>query len=246
MSLPVHETRRLAALGGDTEALISRRLAGEPLQYIEGSAAFGPIELLVDDRVLVPRPETEQLWDEAVRAVDGRVGPGSVLVDLCTGAGGIALALKHRFPTARVIGTDVDPDALVLARANGQRLDLDVEWREGDLFGALPLELRGRIDLITTNPPYVSEYEWEALPEDVKREPRQALVAGPRGTEVVDRIANEAYWWLGVGGWVFCEIGETQGQNARSEFGRWMDTDLRTDLAGRDRILIARKGASCC
>ena len=227
------------------ERLLARRAAGEPLQYLEGTAAFGPIEVAVDRRVLIPRPETEQVWEEAVRSL-GAAGPGTVIVDLGTGSGVLALALKHRFPDARVLGVDVSKDALDVARANGIRTGIDVEWLHGDLFDPLPKRLMGRVDLIVSNPPYVTEDEWEQLPIDVRdHEPRSALVAGPRGIELLERIATDSYWWVGVGGWVLCEIGETQGEMVDELFGAF-DREVREDLAGKDRILVARKGASCC
>ncbi len=261
--LPAHELNRLTALvtgrpppaAGTTldpdqqtrlDRLVARRLAGEPLQYLEGTAAFGPIELAVDRRALIPRPETELLFEQAVAAL-GEAGPGTVIVDLCTGSGALALALKHRFPSARVYGTDLSASALELARENSARLGLEVTFLRGDLFEALPDELAERIDLLVANPPYVAAHEVADLPDDVRlHEPHQALVAGERGTEVLAGIAEEAPWWLAVGGWLFCEIGEKQGEVARRLFGAWLDTDLRPDLTGRDRILVARKGARCC
>ena len=228
------------------EALSSRRAAGEPLQYLEGTVEFGPVDLVVDERALIPRPETEAVWDEARRML-GEAGKGTVIVDLCTGTGAMALALKTVFPEARVFATDLSEPALCLARDNAARLGLNIEFFHGDLFEALPKSIYGRIDLLVSNPPYIEEKEWETLPPDVRdHEPRQALVSGPEGTEILERIADEVYWWLGVGGWVLCEIGETQGQRTDELFGQWLDTEVRPDLAGRDRILVGRKGARCC
>lgn len=226
--------------------LVARRVAGEPLQYLEGAMPFGPVEVVVDGRALIPRPETEWLWEQAVHAL-GAAGPGTVIVDLCTGSGALALALKHRFPEAQVYATDLSAAALSLAGENAARLGLEVTFLHGDLFEALPRRLHERIDLLVTNPPYVAEEEFATLPEEIRRhEPREALVAGPAGTEVLRRIAVEVYWWLGTGGWLFAEIGETQGAEAAAMFGAWLDTDLRRDLAGRPRLLVGRKGARCC
>lgn len=264
MGLPEHERlrlleaatgRRRASLAADPrltpaeqdrfDALAARRMAGEPLQYLEGSIPFGPVELAVDRRALIPRPETEQLFELAVAALED-AGPGTVIVDMCTGSGALALALKHTFPPARVFATDLDPDALALAGANAAAAGLDVTLLEGDLFAALPERLMGRIDLLVANPPYVSDEEWLTLPAEVRdHEPRRALVAGPAGTEILGRIAEEAYWWLGVGGYTICEIGETQGARALELFAAF-DRGVRRDLAGRDRFVVARKGASCC
>ncbi|HSR45108.1 MAG TPA: peptide chain release factor N(5)-glutamine methyltransferase [Acidimicrobiia bacterium] len=228
------------------ESLASRRAAGEPLQYLEGTVEFGPIELAVDERALIPRPETEAVWDEARRML-GEAGKGTVIVDLCTGSGAMALALKAVFPEARVFATDISEPALSLAEDNAARLGLDIEFFHGDLFEALPKSIYGRVDLLVSNPPYIEEGEWDGLPPDVRdHEPRRALVSGPEGTEILERIANDIYWWLGVGGWVLCEIGETQGRRADELFGQWLDTEVRPDLTGRDRILVGRKGARCC
>jgi release factor glutamine methyltransferase len=228
------------------QSLAERRRAGEPLQYLEGTVAFGPVELLIDERALIPRPETEAVWDEARRML-GEAGKGTVIVDLCTGSGAMALALKSVFPEARVFATDISRDALALAKDNAARLGLGVEFIWGDLFEALPKSIYGRIDLLVSNPPYVAEGEWAQLPGEIRdQEPRLALVSGPQGTEHLERIAADVYWWLGVGGWVLCEIGETQGRRADELFGQWLDTEVRPDLTGRDRMLVGRKGARCC
>jgi len=225
--------------------LASRRLGGEPLQYIEGSVQFGPIEIGVDRRALIPRPETERVWEEAVASLR-RAGPGTVIVDLGTGSGVLALALKHSFPEAQVYGIEINQDALTLAMENAGRTGLDVTFLGGDLFGPLPEQLMGRVDLIVSNPPYVSETDFADLPSDVRdHEPRQALVAGPTGIEMLERIAEEGFWWVGIGGWIVCEIGDTQGEVVLESFLAF-DREVRPDLTGRDRILVARRGASCC
>ena len=191
------------------------------------------------------RPETERVWEEAVHSLH-EAGPGTVIVDLGTGSGVLALALKHAFPRARVYGIDLSEDALALARENAERTGLDVTFLHGDMFDPLPDDLRGRVDLVVSNPPYVAESDFRSLPAEVRdHEPLMAFVSGPSGTEFLDRIADEAFWWVGIGGWVICEIGETQGDAAELIFGMY-DREVREDLAGRDRILVARKGASCC
>jgi release factor glutamine methyltransferase len=104
----------------------------------------------------------------------------------------------------------------------------------------------GRVELVVSNPPYVADAEFAGLPGDVRdHEPRVALTSGPTGTEVLERIADDAFWWVGIGGWVVCEIGETQADSALRAFSAF-DREVRQDLAGKDRILVARKGASCC
>jgi release factor glutamine methyltransferase len=236
--LPPHELARLRAVTVDEaelDKLVDRRLAGEPLQYLEGSAAFGPFELVVDPRVLVPRPETEGLWEIARSVVDDP----AVIVDLCTGSGALAIALQSSFPAARVIGTDLSGPAIELAQINGAALAPTVEWRQGDLFDALDSELAGRVDLLVSNPPYVAASEWVRLPDDVRREPRMALVSGPTGLEVLRRIATESSAWLSRGAVVACEIGEHQGSAAKAMFSGFSWCEIRRDLAEKDRYVVA-------
>lgn len=256
-TLPAHERRRLLSLvTGEPLAetyegmeltdrqtrryrvLTERRLAGEPLQYLEGSVAFGPLTLAIDRRALIPRPETEQLW-ELVRdevTVAGR--PPGLVVDLCTGSGALALALKYTFPSAVVMGSDLSVEALRLAEENGYRTRLEVVWREGDLFDALPLDVRGHVDVLVANPPYVPAGAF--LPMEIREhEPTMALYAGPDGTEVLARIAEQARGWLRSGGLVACEIGDDQRQAVKSLFADYAPT-IRRDLAGRDRFVVGR------
>ncbi len=255
--LPGHEAERLlvvasglsraelvtaAELSPDATAafreLVARRAAGEPLQYLEGTVQFGPLELASDSRALIPRPETEQLWEKVVAWVGDE--PPTVIVDLCTGSGNLALALKHTFRSALVWATDLSPRALSLARENGARAGLKITWLEGDLFAPLPEDLFGRVDLIVSNPPYVAEAEVAALPDDVRdHEPRTALVAGERGDEVLAQIAVEAVHWLSPGGRIALEIGETQGPQTTELFSRY-DPHIEQDLAGKDRFGFGR------
>jgi release factor glutamine methyltransferase len=237
--LPDHELRRLeavAGVNGTIEDLIKRRLDGEPLQYIEGTAQFGSLELVVDERVLIPRPETETLFEIASRMV--RLP--EVIVDLCTGSGALALALKQHFPTAAVFATDISADAIEVAAENMARTDNSIYLANGDLFDPLPTSLIGEVDLIVANPPYVSESEFASLPDDVKREPRVALVSGQSGLEIIERIGASASQWLRPGGVVVCEIGEKQGIAAASSFPG-IPVVIRRDLNGRDRFVLGVK-----
>ena len=251
--LPQHESRRLleAATGrswtelllgvdlssDDVEvfrALVERRRAREPLQYIEGSAQFGLIEVAVDPRVLVPRPETEQLYEIACGVVDNP----SVIVDLCTGSGNLAIALKHAFPDATVYATDISPEAVDLARENVENAGLDVTILRGDLFDPLPDHLRGGVDLIVSNPPYLAAAELADLPIDVRdHEPTMALVAGPIGDEVLARIAGAALDWLRPGGVIACEISEFHGPVIAAHFAH-IGGKIRRDLSGKERFVI--------
>lgn len=258
--LPDHEARRLmqlatgldaagvAGLGSLTEdqereftRLVARRRTGEPLQYIEGTVQFGPVEVRVDPRVLIPRPETELLWERAVEAL--RRGPQpKVIVDMCTGSGNLALGLKHAFPGARVYATDIDPDAVALATENVAHAGITV--LTGSLFDALPFGMRGSIDLLVANPPYVAD--GDVLPAEVAGyEPHAALFAGPRGDEVLAAIAAQAFYWVRTGGWVFIEIGETQSDRALDLFSDFR-CEIHQDMSGRPRILAGSRGAVSC
>jgi len=237
--LPPHELRRLEAIAGPgrpLEQLIARRLDGEPLQYIEGTAPFVNLDLMVDERVLVPRPETEGLFEIAAKMVRHP----SVIVDLCTGSGALALALKKRFPTAAVFATDISDAAIEVATENKYRTGLEVYLGVGDLFDPLPASLLGEVDLLVANPPYVAESRYSQLPRDVRREPREALVSGPTGLEVIREIGATISRWLRPGGVVVCEIGEHQGAAASSCFLE-LPTVVRKDLTGRDRYVVAVK-----
>ncbi|MCI0544041.1 MAG: peptide chain release factor N(5)-glutamine methyltransferase [Actinobacteria bacterium] len=237
--LPPHELSRLEAVAGPDrplQSLIDRRMAGEPLQYIEGTAAFGPLELDVDPRVLVPRPETEGLFEIASKMMRNP----KVIVDLCTGCGALALALKHRFPTASVFATEISEGAVEVAYGNRYKTGLDVYLAVGDLFDPLPAALLGEVDLVVSNPPYVSEGDFHTLPRDVQREPKVALVSGPTGLEVIERIGSTVADWLRPGGVVVIEIGEFQGVAASSTFVG-IPTVVRQDLAGRDRYVVGVK-----
>ena len=133
-----------------------------------------------------------------------------------------------------------------MTKKNVARHELEdwVHLYQSDLFDALPKTLKGRIDLLVANPPYVAD--GDVLPTEVSdHEPASALFSGPGGDEVLVRIADDAFWWLGVGGWLFTEIGETQAERAYELFAS-LDREVRPDLTGRDRILVGRRGASCC
>jgi len=237
--IPEYELRRLEAIAGPDkplDELIARRVSGEPLQYIEGTAAFASLDLVVDERVLIPRPETEGLYELAVRMVRSP----EVIVDVCTGSGALALALKKAFPAAAVFATDVSPEAVEVASLNRFQTGLQVYIAEGDLFDPLPAAILGTVDLIVANPPYVAEVDFGGLPREVQREPRVALVSGSSGLEVIQRIGAVAATWLRPGGVFVCEIGETQGVSAASSL---LDLPgvVRQDVTGRDRYLVAVK-----
>ncbi|MCU1426798.1 MAG: protein-(glutamine-N5) methyltransferase, release factor-specific [Actinomycetia bacterium] len=241
------------------EAMCERRVAGAPLQYVLGSWSFRGLDLMVDERVLIPRPETEVVvevaLDEAVRLGYRRgprplIGrePRGVVADLGTGSGAIALALEAELPEAEVWATDLSEDALAVARANLAGTGAArVRLAAGSWFHALPVELRGRIDLIVSNPPYVADAEFATLPDEVARyEPRRALVSGPAGTEALEHLVVHAPSWLAANGVLVCEIAPHQADTVTEQARRagFESVEVRPDLTGRLRALIARRTGS--
>ncbi|MFN2589118.1 MAG: peptide chain release factor N(5)-glutamine methyltransferase [Actinomycetota bacterium] len=219
--------------------MIRRRAAGEPLQYVLGTAAFRRLELRVGPGVFIPRPETELVAERAMELLP----PRGILVDLCTGSGAIALSVADERRDARVIATEVAPAAVRWATENRRASGLRVELLVGDLFEPLPPDLVGAVDVVVSNPPYVDETERELLPREVvDHEPPDALFAPGSGTSVIRRIVGSAPEWLRPGGWVLLEIGETQGAAATGLLSArgFRDVDVRKDLNGRDRIAEGR------
>jgi release factor glutamine methyltransferase len=186
--------------------LIARRAKREPVAYILGRWGFRGLDLDVDRRVLVPRPETELLVDRCLALLDGVAGPA--VLDVGTGSGAIALALASELPEARVAGCDVSGDALDVARANGERLGVEVEWVASDMLAGV--EGR-RFHLVVSNPPYVAAGEIEALEPEVRDwEPRGATVAGETGLEAIERLVAQAPAALEPGGAIVLEVGAGQ------------------------------------
>ncbi|MGQ0520969.1 MAG: peptide chain release factor N(5)-glutamine methyltransferase [Actinomycetota bacterium] len=228
------------------ERMVERRAGGEPLQYVLGSWAFRTLDLFVDRRVLIPRPETETVV-EVVLAELGLLAPRSpVVVDLGTGSGAIALSVAREVPGVEVWGVDRSADALAVARANLAglgRAGASVRLAEGSWFAALPPALRGSVDVVVSNPPYVAEHEVPDLPPEVARwEPMGALVAGPTGLEQVEAIVAEAPRWLGRPGALVVEIapGQREAAAALARDAGFTSIDVRRDLCGRARVLVGR------
>lgn len=228
------------------DAMIERRCAGEPLQYVVGRWGFRRLDLLVDRRVLIPRPETEQVVEVALAEL-GRPVPlaSPTVVDLGTGSGAIALSVAVEVVTAEVWASDVSCDALAVARANLAgigRPGARVRLVEGDWFSALPPALAGRVDLAVANPPYVAEDD-DLPPEVAGWEPDRALVAGPIGTEHLEHLLAEAPAWLAPAGSLVLELAPHQAA-AMATVARsagYVQVEVHPDLAGRDRVLVARQ-----
>jgi release factor glutamine methyltransferase len=217
------------------EDLIARRARREPVAYILGRRGFRDLELAVDPRVLVPRPETELLVEAALE-----LPCGARVLDVGTGSGAVALALKHERSDLEVAGSDVSADALAVARANGRRLGLRVTWHRADLLRGAG----GPWDAVVANPPYVAERELRALaPEIARHEPRAALAAGEDGLEVISRLVPE----LAEAGvpWVALEVGIGQAAAVRERLADagFARTEVRNDLAGIPRVVVARRDA---
>ncbi|MEX2620131.1 MAG: peptide chain release factor N(5)-glutamine methyltransferase [Egibacteraceae bacterium] len=217
-----------------------RRAEREPLQLILGSVGFRYLEVVVRPGVFVPRPETEVLAGEAV----ARVPVGGVVVEPCTGTGAIACAVASEAHPGTVVATDLSRAAADLARYNATRCGVGVTVLRGDLLAPVDPGLRGRVDVLVSNPPYVAESELAGLePEVVEWDPRSALVAGPSGHEVSDRLIAAAGEWLTPGGWLLLEVDERRAAAtaARAAAAGLTESGTVADLAGRDRVVVARR-----
>lgn len=240
--------------------LVRRRAAREPTRHLTGRCEFLSLEMKVTPACLIPRPETELLVEEVLRTSGGDEQPslgatgegaprqdGPAIIELCTGCGCVAVSLAVRLPGCRITATDVSAEALAVARENAEAHSVAerIAWLEGDLYEALDAADVEPADWLVANPPYVSEKEWADLAPEIRdHEPREALVAGPEGTEVVERIVKGASAYLRPGGRLAVEIGAGQGAAALEmvRAARGLEEPaVRQDYAGRDRLLCARR-----
>lgn len=244
------------ATKGELDALrglVGRALKDEPVQYLTGEGWFFGLPLAVDKRVLVPRPCTEMMVETVLQrsrpAADvggaaGRAsGEGVRILDLCTGSGCVAIALAKNLKGATVVATDVSEDALTVARGNAARHGVAVEFRCGDLFGALGEADRGSFDFIVANPPYIPDREWKDVPANVKNhEPTLALRGGADGMQLVRPIVEQAADWLKPEGTLMVE---TAASNAAltlqlaEEADRYAEGRIVKDLEGHERFVVA-------
>jgi len=238
-SLLTHPERPLqAAEAQQYEQLVGERALGYPLPYLTGKIEFYGLDIEVTPDVMIPRPDTEVLVDLALG-----LRPFTI-VDVCTGSGCIAIALAAHLPEASCLGIDISPAALAVARRNTEKHGLEgrIQFIVGDLLDRRP----GPVDLIISNPPYVSADEWASLPQStLYHEPHQALNGGPDGLEVIRRLLSQSQGLLRPGGTLLLEIGASQGEAAmeiaKTSFpDRGTSVRIHPDLAGRDRVLEVR------
>jgi len=224
---------------------IERRAAGEPLQYVTGEMPFRHLVLQVRPGVFIPRPETEVLVDAVLQYLD-RCGVGEpVVVDLCTGSGAVAVSTAYERAGARVHATEIVRATAEVARLNAERAGVAdrVVVGVGDLFAPLPDELRGRVDVVVSNPPYIPTADLAGLPAEVaSREPRIALDGGADGLDTVRRIVDEARAWLRPGGLLAMETDTERAKDAAELMSSWYEgVVVGRDLTGRDRIVIGTR-----
>lgn len=215
-----------------------RRAKGEPLAYIHGEVSFYGCRLLVNKDVLIPRPETEILVDKIVRQLSSCDLQGKVLWDLCCGSGCIGIALKKQFPPLKVILSDLSSAALAVAEQNARRNEVEVELRQGDLLTPFTEE---KTDYFVCNPPYIAEHEFSGLDKEVSQyEPKMALVSGPTGLEIYQRLAKDlpAHLSPKAKGWF--EIGYSQGEAVKALFREaiWAMAHVEKDWSGHDRFFF--------
>jgi len=229
------------------DSWLRRRVAGQPVQYITGRAAFRSLDLTVDGSVLIPRPETEQLVEAVIGVLREELMSWAAprVLDLGTGSGAIALSIAREWPQAIVSATDASTEALSTAEANAAALGLAgrVRFMQGNWFDAVDAE--ARFEVVISNPPYIATIEQELLPADVRDfEPPQALFSGETGLESLREIIDEAPRHLVAGGLLALELAEMRAREVATwlEGARdWRDVDLRDDLSGRPRVLLARR-----
>ncbi|MBI4830184.1 MAG: peptide chain release factor N(5)-glutamine methyltransferase [Candidatus Lindowbacteria bacterium] len=224
-----------------------RRLTGEPVAYITGKKEFMGFTFHVDRRALIPRPETETLVEFVVETLSASKRGSASIVDIGTGCGCIAISLALLLPDATVHATDISEDAISLARLNVERHGVSerVILCVGDMHSALPATLRGAVDAIVSNPPYISHIEYSTIEKGIREfEPAIALKGGTDGLDPFRQIAAAAHGYLRPGGLLAVEIGESQGETALEILrgaGNLEKTRVIRDLAGRQRVITGRR-----
>lgn len=227
----------------DFRKFVQRRAAGEPVAYLVGFKEFFSLSLKVDSSVLIPRPETETLVLETLDYIK-RAGPELHICDVGTGSGAIVIAVAKNLPAefnqTRLSAVDISPGAMALAQENAQRLGVEdrITFSVSDLLE----NVQGPLDLIVSNPPYVSESEYEALPVDVQKyEPRLALLAGPKGTEIIERLIHQAAEKLRPDGFLLLEGSPMIADQIKQLLQGWKQVRIIKDHAGLERFALAQR-----
>lgn len=214
--------------------VIKEKIEGKPLEYIFNSADFLGRKFYVDNRVLIPRPETEELVLKTQKKLKHT---SKNILDLCTGSGCIGISLALNYPAAQVTCSDISAPALEVAKQNAKTHKAKINFIQSDLFN----NLQGKFDLIISNPPYIKEADILTLSPEVKQEPRLAQIGGKEGTEIIEKIIKAAPKFLIPGGLLALEIGDKEGQKVLQFFSRdiWSNFILERDLAGLERYIFA-------
>jgi release factor glutamine methyltransferase len=226
------------------EQMIDRRAKGEPIPYIKGYTDFLGLDLLVEHGVFVPRDSSEFLATQAIRRLRPRRRP--VHLDLATGLGTIALAVADAVPKATVFGTDLSEDAVKLARKNAKRLGLQAKFGRGDMFGAAPKKLKGKVDVITIHPPYVAKGEVEDLPDEIRKwEPAHTLTDNSDdGLGLVREAVNESPSWLRPNGWLLMEVDPDRARDVMPVYRKGGFRDVKSTKGGElkvTRVIVGRR-----
>ena len=246
----VLDTNRALLLAHDTDSigadkaeayrtLVARRKAGEPFQYLLGSANFMGLDFIVTPDVLIPRFDTERLVEKALELLQPIARP--IVVDICTGSGAIAVAISHYKPDAAVYAGDISEAALKVAEQNNQCLNTHVSFRQGNLLEPFD-DLNGTVHLLISNPPYITTQEMQELPIDVQQEPHLALWGGEDGLDFYRILSAKAPLLLRAGGWLMFEIGWKQGAAVSSLMQQqgFQNVAVLQDWQGNDRVVVGQ------
>lgn len=246
----VLDTNRALLLAHDTDSigadkaeayrtLVARRKAGEPFQYLLGSANFMGLDFIVTPDVLIPRFDTERLVEKALELLQPIARP--IVLDICTGSGAIAVAISHYKPDAAVYAGDISEAALKVAEQNNQCLNTHVSFRQGNLLEPFD-DLNGTVHLLISNPPYITTQEMQELPIDVQQEPHLALWGGEDGLDFYRILSAKAPLLLRAGGWLMFEIGWKQGAAVSSLMHQqgFQNVAVLQDWQGNDRVVVGQ------
>ena len=246
----VLDTNRALLLAHDTDSigadkaeayrtLVARRKAGEPFQYLLGSANFMGLDFIVTPDVLIPRFDTERLVEKALELLQPIAQP--IVLDVCTGSGAITVAISHYKPDAAVYAGDISEAALKVAEQNNQCLNTHVSFRQGNLLEPFD-DLNGTVHLLISNPPYITTQEMQELPIDVQQEPHLALWGGEDGLDFYRILSAKAPLLLCVGGWLMFEIGWKQGAAVSSLMQQqgFQNVAVLQDWQGNDRVVVGQ------